>query len=30
MGSLAVAVWTLTRLRAPARPEPALGAVAPA
>src|SRR3954470_3871516 len=30
MGSLAVIAWTLTRLRAPARPEPALGALAPA
>jgi predicted MFS family arabinose efflux permease len=30
VGSLAVIAWTLTRLRAPARPEPALGALAPA
>jgi predicted MFS family arabinose efflux permease len=30
LGSLAVVAWTLTRLRAPARPAPALSALAPA
>jgi predicted MFS family arabinose efflux permease len=30
LGSLAVIAWTLTRLRAHARPEPALGTLAPA